>query len=106
MRLVAYLRVSSDSQLDGFGLDVQERAVRTWARTHGHRIVDVHTDAGVSGATGRRQPARAIRGAARPAASTPGGRADRGPARPARPCPTGRVPERRLHDARPPRYCK
>jgi len=51
VRLVAYLRVSSDSQLDGFGLDVQERAIRTWARTHGHRIVGVETDAGVSGAT-------------------------------------------------------
>jgi hypothetical protein len=51
MRLVAYLRISSDSQLDGFGLDVQERAVRAGARAHGHRIVDVQTDAGVSGGT-------------------------------------------------------
>jgi DNA invertase Pin-like site-specific DNA recombinase len=51
MRLIAYLRVSSDSQLDGFGLDVQERAVRAWARRHEHRIVDMQTDAGVSGAT-------------------------------------------------------
>ncbi len=42
---------SSDSQLDGFGLDVQERAIRAWARRHEHRIVDVQTDAGVSGAT-------------------------------------------------------
>lgn len=51
MRLVAYLRISSDSQLDGFGLDVQEHHVRSWARAHGHRLVDVHTDPGVSGAT-------------------------------------------------------
>lgn len=51
MRLVAYLRVSYDSQLDGFGLDVQERAVRSWTRAHSHHLVDIHTDAGVSGAT-------------------------------------------------------
>lgn len=51
MRLVAYLRVSYGSQLDGFGLDVQERAVRSWTRAHSHHLVDIHTDAGVSGAT-------------------------------------------------------
>lgn len=51
MRLVAYVRVSSESQLDGYGLDVQENAVRRWSRDHGHRLVEVVTDAGVSGAT-------------------------------------------------------
>jgi DNA invertase Pin-like site-specific DNA recombinase len=50
MRLVAYLRISSDSQIDGYGLDVQERACREWARQHRHRIVGTFTDAGVSGA--------------------------------------------------------
>lgn len=49
MDLVAYLRVSTDSQLDGFGLEVQERAVRAWAKQHKHRIVEVFTDAGLSG---------------------------------------------------------
>jgi DNA invertase Pin-like site-specific DNA recombinase len=47
--LIAYLRVSSETQVDGFGLDVQERAVRSWAKANGHRIVAVETDAGVSG---------------------------------------------------------
>ena len=51
MRLVAYLRISSDTQLDGLGLEVQEQAIRAWARTHRHRIVGTFTDAGVSGAT-------------------------------------------------------
>jgi DNA invertase Pin-like site-specific DNA recombinase len=51
MRLIAYLRVSSDSQLDGFGLDVQEKAIRAWARGAGHRIVEWERDEGVSGAT-------------------------------------------------------
>jgi len=46
VRLVAYLRVSSDCQLDSFGLDVQERAIRAWARTAGHRIVDWQRDEG------------------------------------------------------------
>lgn len=51
MRLVGYVRVSSESQLDGFGLDVQEHAIRRWAKVNGHRIVAIHTDAGISGAT-------------------------------------------------------
>jgi DNA invertase Pin-like site-specific DNA recombinase len=49
MDLVAYLRVSSETQLDGYGLDVQRKAVRAWARKHGHRIVQEHVDAGISG---------------------------------------------------------
>lgn len=50
MRLAVYLRISSESQLDGYGLDVQERACRAWAKANGHRVVSVYTDAGVSGA--------------------------------------------------------
>jgi DNA invertase Pin-like site-specific DNA recombinase len=53
MRVVAYLRVSTDRQTErGLGLDVQERAVRAWAKAGGHRLVAVHTDAGVSGSNG------------------------------------------------------
>jgi len=53
MRAVAYLRVSTDRQAEhGLGLDVQERTVRAWARKQGHRLVAVHTDAGVSGSNG------------------------------------------------------
>lgn len=52
MRLIAYLRVSSRGQVvDGFGLDVQRKAVRRWAKGAGHRIVGEYVDAGVSGAT-------------------------------------------------------
>src|SRR4051794_9534088 len=51
MRLVEYLRVSSETQLEGFGLDVQRSANRRWARATGHKIVATFTDAGVSGAT-------------------------------------------------------
>ncbi len=53
MRAVGYLRVSTDRQAEkGFGLDVQERAVRSWARQHGHRLVEIHRDEGVSGSNG------------------------------------------------------
>ncbi len=51
MRLVAYLRISSTTQLEGFGLDVQRKAVRQWAKAHGHRIIAEYVDAGISGAT-------------------------------------------------------
>lgn len=51
MRVVAYLRVSTDRQADeGLGLDVQEAAIREWARQHKHRVVDVELDQGRSGA--------------------------------------------------------
>lgn len=39
MKLVAYLRVSTAGQLDGYGLDVQRANIKAWARTNGHRIV-------------------------------------------------------------------
>jgi DNA invertase Pin-like site-specific DNA recombinase len=50
MRLVAYLRVSSEGQLDGYGLDSQQRAVRAWAKANGHRIVHTCVDEAISGA--------------------------------------------------------
>ena len=53
MRLVAYLRVSTDRQAErGLGLDVQEQAVRAWAKAHGHRLVALCRDEGVSGSNG------------------------------------------------------
>ncbi|NUK09497.1 recombinase family protein [Streptomyces lunaelactis] len=50
MRLVAYIRVSTEKQLDGYGLDVQEKAVRAWARQAGHRLGrPIYRDEGRSG---------------------------------------------------------
>jgi DNA invertase Pin-like site-specific DNA recombinase len=49
VRLVAYVRVSTEGQLDGLGLEVQERAVRRWARREGHRVVEVCQDLAQSG---------------------------------------------------------
>jgi DNA invertase Pin-like site-specific DNA recombinase len=53
MRLVAYLRVSTDAQAErGLGLDVQRDTITKWARAHGHRIVLSAADEGVSGSNG------------------------------------------------------
>lgn len=44
MRLVAYYRLSSDTQLDGWGIDRQRAAVTEWAARHGHTIVAERED--------------------------------------------------------------
>jgi DNA invertase Pin-like site-specific DNA recombinase len=52
MKLVAYLRVSTDAQTEGLGLDVQKAAIIEWADAHGQQIAASFTDAGVSGSNG------------------------------------------------------
>lgn len=52
MRVIGYLRVSTERQVDRFGLPVQERQVRTWCKAGGHRLVAVFTDEGESGSNG------------------------------------------------------
>ena len=49
LKLVAYGRVSTAGQMDGFGPDVQRGAMKRWARTNKHALVDVLFDGGVSG---------------------------------------------------------
>ena len=49
MRLAAYYRVSTDSQVEeGNGLDTQARMVAAWCEKHGHTVVCVAEDAGIS----------------------------------------------------------
>lgn len=49
---VGYIRVSTEEQAtNGFGLETQERAIRAFAESQGYELVDVVTDADVSGAT-------------------------------------------------------
>lgn len=49
-RIVAYLRCSTTEQAsDGMSLDAQEARVRAWAEAVGAEVVEVVTDAGVSG---------------------------------------------------------
>lgn len=53
MNVVVYLRVSTDRQAEeGLGLEVQEQAIRAWAREHRHRVVLWARDEGVSGSNG------------------------------------------------------
>ncbi len=53
MRVVGYIRVSTDRQADeGFGLAVQEQEIRRWCREHGHRLACLYRDEGVSGSNG------------------------------------------------------
>ncbi|MBA2726381.1 MAG: recombinase family protein [Actinobacteria bacterium] len=51
MKLVAYIRVSTDRQTsDGLGLDVQREQIKTWAKANRHRIISWESDEGISGA--------------------------------------------------------
>lgn len=50
MDLLAYLRVSTKTQVDeGLGLEVQQRGIRRWCRDSGHSIVGWESDEGRSG---------------------------------------------------------
>ena len=53
MRVVAYMRVSTEKQVvEGLGLDVQREAIRKWASGNGNRIVGEFRDEGISGSNG------------------------------------------------------
>ena len=49
LKAAGYVRVSSRQQLDGYGLDVQEKAIRRYAKEHGLALVEVFREEGVSG---------------------------------------------------------
>jgi len=51
-RAIGYIRVSTVEQAAGFGLEVQERAIREWAKSHGVRLMAVLRDEGESGSNG------------------------------------------------------
>jgi DNA invertase Pin-like site-specific DNA recombinase len=53
LRLVAYLRVSTDQQAEkGYGLQTQKKAIAAWARQQGHEVAVWTSDEGVSGSNG------------------------------------------------------
>jgi DNA invertase Pin-like site-specific DNA recombinase len=53
VKLAAYLRVSTDRQAEeGLGLEVQEHAIRAWARNRGDRVALWCRDEGLSGSNG------------------------------------------------------
>jgi len=53
VRVVGYVRVSTDKQAEqGLGLEVQERAIRGWAKSNKHQVIRIYRDEGASGANG------------------------------------------------------
>src|SRR5260221_881239 len=51
MRVVAYVRVSTDEQAHGVSLDAQRDRLADYCRLYGHVIVEVVADEGLSGKT-------------------------------------------------------
>ena len=50
-KAVGYIRVSTEEQAThGHGLEVQDRAIRSFAESQGYTLIDVVSDPGVSGA--------------------------------------------------------
>src|SRR4051812_5061408 len=50
-KVVGYVRVSTEEQATaGHGLEVQERAIRSFCQSQNYELVDIISDAGVSGA--------------------------------------------------------
>jgi site-specific DNA recombinase len=49
-----YIRVSTEEQAsNGHGLEIQDRAIRSFAESQGYRLIDVVSDPGVSGGAKR-----------------------------------------------------
>jgi DNA invertase Pin-like site-specific DNA recombinase len=51
-RAIGYVRVSTAEQVEGFGLEVQEQAVRVYCRGHDLKLIEVARDEGQSGSNG------------------------------------------------------
>ena len=49
-RAIGYVRVSTAEQVEGYGLTVQEKAIREFCRAQDFRLIAVIKDEGVSGA--------------------------------------------------------
>ena len=48
-KIVGYVRVSGESQLDGYGLEVQEEALDKYCTEHNYQLVKIFREEGVSG---------------------------------------------------------
>src|SRR5450631_347777 len=51
-KVIGYTRVSTTEQVEGFGLDVQEAAIRKYCKADGLHLVAMLTDQGQSGSNG------------------------------------------------------
>lgn len=58
MRVAAYIRVSTlDQAREGYSLAAQHGSLKRWASDHGHTIVDIYEDPGISGKDIAHRPA-------------------------------------------------
>ncbi|MCA1832876.1 MAG: recombinase family protein [Actinobacteria bacterium] len=58
LRAIGYSRVNTDQQVEsGLGMDAQRVAIEAEAAHRGWELVEVATDAGLSGSSMRRRPA-------------------------------------------------
>ena len=51
IRVVAYIRVSDESQVDGYSLDAQRKEIERWCERHGYELTAVYADEGISAHT-------------------------------------------------------
>ena len=49
MDVFGYVRVSTKTQIDGYGLKMQEDAIREFCNKHDYNLVDIFSDEGISG---------------------------------------------------------
>ena len=49
MKAIGYIRVSTEGQVDGVSLDSQCSKIEAWSSANGYELLDVFTDAGISG---------------------------------------------------------
>ncbi len=57
MQAIGYVRVSSERQVrDGVSLDAQKARIEAWALENGAELLNVHVDAGLSGAKAHNRP--------------------------------------------------
>ena len=47
-RAVGYIRVSDDSQIDGYSLDAQQEEIERWCQRKGYRLIKAYVEAGVT----------------------------------------------------------
>ena len=48
-RVFLYVRVSTEEQaIHGLSIEAQTAALEEWAKSNGHQVVDIYTDAGIS----------------------------------------------------------
>lgn len=65
IRAAAYVRVSTNSQIDGESLSTQKSTIQAYCISRGWELVNVYTDAGISGTKDDRPALQALLSAAK-----------------------------------------